>query len=97
MKDRIVVCRVCGEEQEFDPEFPYCRKCGVFLEENELKKFRGNLGFWENFKGYSIVLAVLFVFVFMFFSRYYGGFGFVISLLLYFYSKEKERQLTKKG
>ncbi len=94
-KKKIIVCNVCGEEQELDLEFPYCKKCGVYLLDKK-KKQRTIIPIkWENLKGYSIISGILFAFVFIFLSRYYGGAGIVVSFLIYLYSKEKIRQSKK--
>ncbi len=85
-KNNVVICPNCGIEQEYNPEFPYCKRCGLFLPESLLKKEPKDKGNNESLRGGAILLFLLFVLIFIFYSRFYATIGIVFTLILYILS-----------
>ncbi len=80
---KIVVCPNCGVEQEYNPEFPYCKRCGLFLSESLLNKKEEVSSTKETVRGGAILLFLIFVLIFIFYSRFYASIGMVFTVLLY--------------
>ncbi len=80
---KIVVCPNCGVEQEYNPEFPYCKRCGLFLSESLLNKKEEVSSTKESLRGGAILLFLIFVLIFIFYSRFYASIGMVFTVLLY--------------
>jgi len=92
---KIIQCPNCGEEEEYNPDFPFCKNCGLFLDDKkEIKKF--NLS-GENIKGISILLMSIFILIFIFVSRFYASVGVILSVLLYFYGNIYKRKQNNKN
>ena len=92
----IIQCPNCGVEQEFDKEYPYCSNCGLYLNPNEKLKKKNIAG--ENVKGAGIILFFLFLLLFVFVSRFYGGTGMIISFLIFLlgiFHKENNKKKDK--
>jgi len=83
-----VQCPQCGDIQEFDIQYTICIKCGNSLSEKDqliLKNPRKGRGM----EGAAIVMAIGFGGVFIFISKFYGCWGFVISVLVFLWSRYK--------
>ncbi len=80
---KIVICPNCGVEQEYNPEFPYCKRCGLFLSESLLNKKEEVSSTKESLRGGAILLFLIFVLIFIFYSRFYASIGMVFTVLLY--------------
>ncbi len=80
---KIVVCPNCGVEQEYNSEFPYCKRCGLFLSESLLNKKEEVSSTKESLRGGAILLFLIFVLIFIFYSRFYASIGMVFTVLLY--------------
>ncbi len=86
IEKNIIVCPNCGIEQEYNPDFPYCRRCGLFLPESLLHEKPKNTGSNEALKGGAILLFLLFVLIFIFVSRFYATIGMIFTVILYIVS-----------
>ncbi len=73
--------------QEYDPSHPYCRNCGAPLSA-ELKP-AGHSYVRYRVAGF-IIFSISFL-IFLFVSRYYGGAGMLLGLMLYLLGWEKKR------
>ncbi len=85
-KNNLVICPNCGIEQEYNPEFPYCKRCGLFLPESLLEKGPKDNENNESLRGGAILLFLLFVLIFIFYSRFYATIGMVFTFILYILS-----------
>ena len=94
-----VVCPNCGVEQEYNPEFPYCKRCGLFLPDSLLSKKEKISSTRETLRGGAILLFLLFVLIFIFYSRFYATIGMVFSVILYIISffvvKKEDKSINK--
>ena len=81
--NKIIVCPNCGVEQEYNPEFPYCKRCGLFLPESLLNKKEKVSSTQETLRGGAILLFLLFLLIFIFYSRFYATIGMIFTVLLY--------------
>ncbi len=94
-----IQCPNCGVEQEYDKDYPYCKNCGLYLNPDEKMKRRNTAG--ENIKGAGIILFFLFLLLFVFVSRFYGGAGMIISFLVFLlgvvHKTDKKRGAKKRS
>ncbi len=88
-----VECKDCGFVQEYDPNYPYCRNCGAALVQKEEPGSASNS--FVKYKAAGLFLVVIFFFLFLFASRYYGAAGMLVGVLLWLWGEEKKRQLRK--
>ncbi len=95
---KIVVCPNCGVEQEYNSEFPYCKRCGLFLPESLLNKKEKVSSTKETLRGGAILLFLLFVLIFIFYSRFYASIGMIFTVILYIISFfiTKREDITEK-
>jgi len=96
---KMVVCPNCGVEQEYNPEFPYCKRCGLFLSESLFKEKKKISPQREALRGGAILLFLLFVLIFIFISRFYATIGMIFTVLIYISSFiiGRGREIKEKG
>lgn len=87
-----VECKDCGFVQEYDPAYPYCRHCGAALIQEEARTSSNS---FIKYKAAGLFMMVIFFFLFLFASRYYGAAGILVGVLLWLWGEEKKRQLRK--
>jgi len=75
-----VQCTNCGHVQDLDPEYRICLNCGSPVDESNsliLKNPRKGRGM----QGLATIALLLFLFVFLFWSKFIGRHGMAISAL----------------
>ena len=90
-----VQCPNCGHVQELDLGYKICLNCGGAVDESNnqiIKNPRKGRGM----QGIAIIAFLLFLFIFLFWSKYAGGNGMAISALIYIWGFYKA-YLNKRG
>ena len=92
----LVQCRQCGDIAPFDPDYRICIKCGNQVHEEDtvvLRNPRRGIGMqaWA-ILGFLILLAV-----FVFYSKYVGGYGMAVCALFYVWGLYRAYWNKKQG
>lgn len=91
-----VLCRTCGNIQRWNPNYPYCSKCGSPVSEKDREIFI-NLKAGKDKQALGIGLIALGILIFHYFARYEGSLITGIGLLLWIWGKIINNREKKKG
>ncbi len=81
-----VLCKFCGHIQKWNPDYPYCSKCGSPISEKD-KRTNINLRAGKEKQGLGILIIALSLVIFHYFARYEGTLLASIGVLLWFWGK----------
>ncbi len=91
-----VQCKLCGQVQPFDAEYPICLKCGNKLDPRDSRLIK-NLRRGVGLQAFGILGFLGFLAFFLFYSKYVGGYGMAVSTLFYFWGLYKRHLIKKEG
>jgi hypothetical protein len=91
-----VQCRQCGNIAPFDPDYRICIKCGNRVQEDDtvvLRNPRRGIGM----QAWAILGFLIFLAVFVFYSKYIGGYGMAVGALFYVWGLYRAYWNKKQG
>jgi ribosomal protein L37E len=91
-----VLCRTCGNIQKWNPDYPYCSKCGSPISEKD-REVSINLRAGKDKQAIGIGIIALSIVIFHYFARYEGSLLAGIGLLLWIWGKIINNREKKKG
>lgn len=90
-----VLCRRCGNIQRWNPNYPYCLKCGSPVSEKD-REVSIDLKVGKDKQALGIGLIVLSIVIFHYFAKYEGSLIAGIGLLLWIWGKIINNREKKK-
>lgn len=91
-----VLCKTCGNVQEWDSLYQYCSKCGSPVSEKD-REVSINLRAGKNKQALGIGIIALSIVIFHYFARYEGGLLASIGILLWVWGKIINKREKKKA